>query len=700
MHIGDAADSLSDENLDPFFKVDKKSKADKLEWLNRVKDSLIEKQKPLTSKQRLHLSAYRGVSLKPYDRRREYESIRRFNKINKFVVNHLYDLTETKVSQMTRLKPAVEVLPTNGEYEDRGAAKVVGYLIRHLWDLNNVDYIMQQMHRAAKIFGESYLFVLWNKDKGDLAPQWTQTRDMLDEIEKLTGEKKNKIETDGEIVFERDNPMKTGDIDYQLEVPWRVLLQPKSKIEDVEYCIRIAIEPTEDLKKEYGSKAKEIEAEDDLRVFDPEDLEDKFIEQHSIVYHFYHKYTKNQDFGKYIKFTKEAILEETSLPFTHGNLPFIRLTDLDVPTQLHGVSRYETVLPLQRMYDNISTLIAKNIYLTAHAKWMMPRGAAKIEQLGNDNTIVQYQGPVAPTLAQVASNPPEVYQFREQIKQDMQTVYGSHGISRGEVPKGITAASALQFLNELENERSSTDISKHGFLVKDLAKMTIAVCGDYYDINDGRMIRIVGKNNQFLIRHFDSANLNKNYDIRFDNSTGLPETKAAKIQRVMDTLQRNPTLFSPERWEQLLDLGDSESRVNLATEAVRSADSENEDIMSERVVALPEEWEEHIAHWRSHVKAMQSRTFKEEASNAAVDAMKQHVFITEKLMLDKASRNPNFQAQLATLPNFPIFHHAAPAPMSAEHQQAMVEGQANRGEAISGQIPGTPIEDIERQRNE
>ena len=49
-------------------------------------------------------------------------------------------------------------------------------------------------------------------------------------------------------------------------------------------------------------------------------------------------------------------------------------------------------------------------------------------------------------------------------------------------------------------------------MIKDMAKMTLAVCGDYYDVDDGRMLRIVGKNNKYSIRHFDTANLNKNYD--------------------------------------------------------------------------------------------------------------------------------------------------------------------------------------------
>lgn len=684
----DMVDNISmDEVKKPYHVIDKEDKEqDKFDWLKEVKDSLLEQAQPRTSKQRMHLEWYRGISSSKFDRRRNYNSTRRFSRINKLQVNHLHDLTETKVSQLTKLKPAVEVLPANDEWEDRSAAKVVSYLIKHLWTINNIDYLMQQMHRHCRIFGESYAFITWDEDAGDLHPSYVEAKKL--------GLKE--VEINGEII-DLSKPIKTGDVKYELEVPWRVLLQRKPSLDEVEYCFRVKVVPTEDLKLEYPDKKEKIKPTDELRVFDVEDISNKFIEGHSLVFEFFHKKTKHLPEGKYIKFSDKCILEESDLPYSHGGLPFVRITDQDVPEVLNGVSRYESVGPIQKMYDNISTLIAKNIYLTAHAKWMMPRGAAKIEQLGNDNTIVQYQGPVAPTLAQVQPNPVEVYNFRNQLKEDMQTIYGSHGISRGEVPKGITAASALQFLNELENERASTDIAKHGFLVKDLAKMTVAVCGDYYDVTDGRMVRIVGEGNKMLIRHFDAANLSKNYDIRFDNSTGLPESKAAKIQRLMDIMQRNPNLFSPERWEELLDIGNIDKAVTLATEAIRSADSENEDIMAGIKVAAPEEFEDPIAHWQSHVMAMQSRAFKEESDNEVYEAMKDHVYWTEELMIDKAKNSPLFQSKLAELKLFPIFHHDEFAPpMSKEHQAAVVQGSANKeGMPIGGMIPGKDIEEVE-----
>ena len=48
-------------------------------------------------------------------------------------------MTETRISQLSRLKPAVNVIPTNDEYEDRNSAKAVKYLVDHLWYINNID---------------------------------------------------------------------------------------------------------------------------------------------------------------------------------------------------------------------------------------------------------------------------------------------------------------------------------------------------------------------------------------------------------------------------------------------------------------------------------------------------------------------------------------------------------------------------------
>ena len=688
--FGEEALNTTDKQK-PFHKILKEGDKAILKWLKTVKDSLLEQSTGRTKKQRENLLYYRGVPDRIRDSRRSSgDSEKKLNKVRRFVVNHIFDLTETKVSQMTRIKPNVEVVPTNDEWQDRGSAKAVGALIKHLWYINNVDFLIQNVHRFARIFGETYTFVDWDPSLGDLHPDYVMARDQgLEQIQLPNGQV---------VDIAAGEEVRNGDVCYELEVPWRVLLQRQTCYDKVEYLFRIRIEKTDTLKEKYPDKKEFIKATDSLKVFEVEDMSDRFVEHHTVVFEMWHKGTEQLPKGRFVKFTDEGILEDGDHKFTHLQLPCIRHTDLDVPDVLNGISKYEMIIPLQDMHNNMSSLIAKNIYLMAHAKWMMPRGACRIDQLGNDNTIVQYQGPVAPQMAQVQPNSPEAYAFREGIMQEMQTIYGSHGISRGEIPKGITAASALQFLNELESDRASTDISKHGFLIKDLAKMTISVAGDKYDTEDGRLVRIVGEGNKFSIRAFDAANLNKDYDVRFDISTGLPETKAARLQRILEAMQRMPDMLQPARWEELLELGNTEKLQTLVAAATLSADSENEDILAGRPVAPPERYEDHIQHWDSHVRKLQSRTVKEDADPAYRKQLEDHVMLTEKLMLDKAKASPTFEAKLATLALFPVYYHGGmQKPRSKEHQEALVQGEANRGTELTGMIPGTPSDEKETQ---
>lgn len=658
----------------PFHTLKDKSDKEIHKWLKDTVEALMKGQTSRTHRLKSNLAAYRGISHKSASSRSSYRNSERIptNRVERFVVNHLFDLTETKVSQMSRLKPAVDIMPTNDEYSDKNAAKATKMLLDHIWYINNIDKFIQDSHRRKKIFGENYLFVDWDKSAGD------KHQDAGQQIQQEDGS-----------ILNVDADQMTGDVCYEIEVPWRVLLDRKHKFEDVEYCFRIKVEHVETLKAQYPDKANDIKPDDDTYIFDFSSLDNMQLEDQVVVYEFCHKVTGECKKGASYKFTKTAILEGGSHKFSHGKLPFIRLTDIDIPHTLHGVSQYEQVKQIQNMHNNLSTLLAKNIYMMGHAKWVMPKGACKIESLGNDNTVVQYQGPVSPQLLQVQPNPPEAYMFRDKLKEEMEQIYGVHGASRGQPPAGITAGVALQFLNEQETERASTEIAKANQFIKEIAQMTLAVAGDFYEPDDGRMLRIVGKNNKFMIRHFDSANLEKTYDIRVSNGSALSETKAGKNQRIIELIQYKQDAISGERAVELLDLGDSEKMINLVTIALQAADSENEDILEGREVADPEDHEDHIMHWRSHVKAVQARSFKEEIPIENRNVMKDHIAMHEFLMVEKAKENPLFESKLAQLELFPLFWREGYVPRSQEQQEATVQGQSNRGEEVTGVIPAS-----------
>ena len=74
--------------------------------------------------------------------------------------------------------------------------------------------------------------------------------------------------------------------------------------------------------------------------------------------------------------------------------------------------------------------------------------------------------------------------------------------------------------------------------------------------------------------------------------------------------------------------------------------------------------------------------------------MKKHIKITEQLMIEKMKGNPLFMDKISQLRLFPIFFHEdGTQAFSAAHQEAMVQGQANKGDEVTGMIPGKDKED-------
>lgn len=679
-----------------------KNKEKRKEWYATSISAIRKNKEDLTYQQRVFLAAYRGFYLERMNSntRTNYfpysaagVSNRRFKK---FVVNHLHDLTETKVSMRAKLKPAVEVLPVHDEYSDKGAAKVTKVLVNNIFESNDFDRLMTDLDRYAEIMGEAYMITYFDETAGQLHPVYRKAKE--------AGLKKVVLDDGSEVSLDR--AVNTGDVRLDVEIPWRILLQPKTKFEDCEYAYRVHLWPRQRTAKRFKMDPEDLKSSaGDHSFFNPETLSDELLEDHIPVYEFWHKKTEDVPEGFHSFVTCDGIeLEKENLQSSSGELPISRLTSLDFPEELHGVSRYEFALPIQRMIDNVNTLISRNIYLTGQSKWIIQEGSVpKKEQLGNDNTILEYLGPIEPRQAVVQPNPPEVYSYLGKLENDLQMVMG--GVtdqSRGTTEAKYTSSVAMQYINELEMNRASSSIAKRARFITQQARKVIVCAKDNYKQGDERMIRLVGKNNAHFIRQFEVSVLDKPYDVKFENSSGMPENKSAKMERVFQAMERKPDMYTTERWEQLLELGDSEKAVSLKAASATSADAIVERIMAGEPVGMPEEFENHLVHWETMNAAIfQSITFKEEASNEVFLAAKQHMMAREKMMIEKSKTNPIFAAELARFPLFPLFQHPEYAPpASREQQEAVVQGQANRGEQITGTIPAQPINENQKPGDE
>jgi hypothetical protein len=668
-----------------------------LKWLIGERDFLLDDARDRLRTMRRNLALYKGVQYQDLETRIDARdrAADRAQFMRKIVANHLFDLTKNRASRLVKFRPAVAILPTNDELEDKLAAKSCKMILDHIWYEQDFEGVMQtQLATYAQIMGEVYLFVLWDEAKGDLSPAYVEAKKRSKEgrIPMLDENGQQVQDPQGNPIF-IDKPVRIGDVEYRIVMATDVLLQKKRRFEDVDYCFTMEPISVDALRARYPEKAAKIKNQD-VQIYDYERMELVSTKRETMLFTFWHKRSEQMDKGRKIVFTNDTILESTEYPFSHDGLPCVRFTDQDLPGELHGQSFYEQIKGLTGTYNNITNMLIRNIVMVSHPKWMVPAGSVALDRLGNDITITQYKGPTPPVLATAQSVPADVFSFRDKLKEEFQQISGVFGVSRGEPPPGIKAGVALQFLSEQESERYNELVLKWNEMIRQIAEMTIAVAGDYYDQSDERMVRIMGKNNEYMTEFVKVSALEKDYDIRVQNSSALPKSVAARTQTLLDLSERFPDQFTGEQVIEMLDLAQSDKFTDAATVAVRTAEAENEKLyeVEDAEDLSPVEFENHILHWKIHSRQMQEFRFKYKTSKEIQERFKDHVLAHEMFMSEQAKKSPAFAEQLKTLPMYPMFYiEPVMMPPMAPEMAAPMPQPVSQGLPGMPELPVSPL---------
>jgi len=686
----------------PFWTVDVDNEDDLLKWINENYDTLQTHAQPRVLRWRKNLSAYRGIQMQAQDIRTR-EVITRSSvpptKSPTPINNVLFDVIEQHVSRVTKFRPNIATVPANNEHRDKMVSKIVDDIIQAIWYREGIDQISQDLTRISRIMAESYLCITWDKDLGDEHPSSKKARKDSDGNtikEKLVDENgKQLLAMDGTPLF-IDQPVKVGDIRYDVVLPWDILLQRMDTYKNVDWAFYRKVRDVEDVRGDYPDKADKIKSNKKGQYFDVDLLTERQMMNQVEQIEFWHRSTSKLNSGRHIVCTRDTILVNEDHPYDHKDFPWVRRVDVPAPGQLNGHSTTEVIRPLQNLLNNIVGMIVRNQSMMAHPKWMVPRGSVKTESLGNDITVVQYQGATPPTVAQANPTPSEVFNFVEYVEQKIGQLGGVHSVSRGVPPPGIKAGVALQFLDEQENERSNTSISQHNEMLRQIALKTASVAGQYYDDSDERLKRLLGPERAANVDFFKSADLSNIFDIRMETSSALPRQKAARVQSVLDLKESFPGRVTDDQALDMLDFGTPDKFYDIGTRALRSAEGENEIILQEKKAPAPEIWESQLVHYRTHLLVLNDRAYKD-APKKVLNNLIDHVMAHEFLILQAAQRNPDIlKGVLSEFPQFPMFFQDEDKKLAQSQQQnqatqdqlaQLLQGAGGAG----GGIPQQPL---------
>lgn len=724
----------------PFWSLDFEDEKDLLSWLNQEMNYLKDQATERFLNQRKNLAVYRGIQYQTQDRRSRDETANdntstRRTKNPRVIYNHMVDMVEQDVSRMTKYRGAVSASPASEEDKDRLVAKGAEDLVEGFWDKVDIDNLIQKHVRRKRIFGDDYIAVLWNKNLGPYDLDWLteifRKQGIPGDPKKMSSSEirqifRTKIKTlprlpvvdpdSGEPVkgpdgkaLEIASPMRKGDVDTRLIFSWDMFMQRRLNYEEAEYGTFRERVQVETLQAMHPAKAGDITADPHAQAYDAEATEELARRNEVEVYHTFHKSTDLLDQGRYIKWTRTAILINKENPYVGWDdraiLPWSRTVDIDTPGVQNGDSIVTYGRACQAVYNNIMSLNVRNMFLFAHPKWFMPRGAAKLESLGNSTTVVQYKGQTPPVLAQPNLANQGMEQVAIRAKEDMQQIMGVYGVSRGEPPTGVTAAVALTFLDEQESERANIGVSGLMRTMRNVALQTLWLMADHYADDEGRLEALLGKTRVDEIAAFRMSDLRDIGDLRIQNASALPQQKAARLQYILDIRQQFPGIIPDEIAIDLLELGEVEKLRSIITVAVRKAAQENDIMLNGKPASAPEVQEYHLVHYRAHIRAMNEPYYSRSPASTKKH-YEDHVAATEMFLLEQGMRNPQMAAAIVTeFPGFPYFFKdpmamlappmplmgpSAPPPMPGPGPQAMPNSIGQAGDIPPGAEAMTP----------
>lgn len=639
-----------------------------LKWLNETYDKLQEDSIWRTETQKGNICRYKGYYYgpEPMVGGARIPNQNKSPRWPRIVVNHTQDLVEQKVAKLTRYKPSTNVIPSSNENEDKIDSEIAKKLLDSIKYEKDLESIYARMCRRAIIFGESFVWVRWNPNIGEEHPQSKNKKSKGQRV-KLLGKDGEAVKSDdGDALF-IDKPIRIGDVDFQFPLPWDVFLLPT---DDPTFLPGVIVREwvhVDELRAQYPGKAHMIEPTRDARNFDFRLLEDIDLKDYCLKLYVYYQSSDYVDKGLYFVATPTCLLEEVQdNPYDRvegsefGNIPFERLTDVDIESEFHGYPSQCFINPLQVVYDKLTSLMNKNIAVFSHPKWIVQRGTYNPLTFGNEGIILEHWGSIPPNLQSYQVITADVFNYRNSIKDEMQMIFGIFSGSRGEAPAGARAANILYYYDEQESQRASNFVRKFNKLVVNVDRKILSTCAKYYKNHDGRLLAVMGKDKTWIVESFDVESLSKPFDIRVVSSSGLPDNKYARIDTLIKLFQISPQ--DPEVRTMLfdqIDFGQDEKFLDYQRVAVMAAEAENECFQKGDDVKPAELYEEQLIHWTIHSKLMQNRAFKM-LNTKTQDKVRNHVRGHEEIILNKMMTNEVFRQRVLMHPDFPLIQTLPP----------------------------------------
>jgi hypothetical protein len=265
-------------------------------------------------------------------------------------------------------------------------------------------------------------------------------------------------------------------------------------------------------------------------------------------------------------------MTQNGMPYNHGQYPFTKFEHIPTST-FYGDSPLVDLNPLQREYNTLRSQIAEAGNRMAKPQLLAQKGSVIPSKITNEpGLVIEYKaGFAAPTPIQLSPLPQYYVDQQDRVLTDIEDIGGQHDVSRGNAPAGVTAGTAISFLQEADNSYRTPQYQNIEDGYSRIAQQTIENFVQFVDIR--RKIKTIGADGSFDTMLLTGADLKNGTDIRIQQGSSVGVSKAAQDARVMDMFGMG--LIDQPLALRLLEVGGAQKILDIMQVAERKAQREN-----------------------------------------------------------------------------------------------------------------------------
>lgn len=460
------------------------------------------------------------------------------------VVNKIRPLMRTEMAKLTAQRPNAFVIPSSSDERDLYAANAAEQIWDSLYREKNIHRLIRRAVFWSSITGNGFLKSWWDEEKEDVISQQM-----------------------GDICFESITP-------FHFFVPDLKAVE----LENQPFVIHAANRDYEHLKLLYGKdlkSSKETNEQLEESLSNVMGIKNAKQRDHILTLEMWVKpnQCKLWPSGGMITVAGNDVLAITDgMPYEHKQFPFAHLQHIE-SGKFYADSVVTDLVPLQREYNRTRGQIIESKNRMAKPQLAAEIGSIDVTKVTSEpGQIIQYRPGFAPPMPIPLQNlPTYVIEEQNRIREDMDEIAGQHEVSRGQVPPGVTAATAISYLQEQDESKLSYTYDSLEEAIEKIAYQTLIYVKMYWDTP--RKVKITGADGSFDVLAFEGSDLRDNTDIRIEAGSALPTSRAAKQAFIMDLMKMG--FIEPNKGLEVMEIGGINKIYEQIQVDVRQAQREN-----------------------------------------------------------------------------------------------------------------------------